>query len=200
MNLFLKPSLISQSFDWGFDWIGNMFSILFVFLKYILSFILIILGILVLFRFRKNYPINNTMIYQNKLDEKVILKFSHIILGILYIICGVGILSNFLIYFLIWVLDSIPDRFLFIYINLIGIFNPWPLNGINTISTLTSLEKFIFYTIALGSFISILEIFVSIWLIVNYNRIHIKKAIISLIVGCFIGILTGFTTCLPLLL
>ena len=207
MHPYLKSSLNSsrsiknfQSLDWGFDWICNMFSILFIFLKYILSFILIILGILVLFRFRQNYSKNNGIIYQNNLEDKAVLRLSHIVLGILYIIFGVGILSNFLIYFLIWVLDPIPDRFLFVYINLIGVFNPWSLNGINTISAFTSMEKIIFYTIALGSFIAILEILVSVWLIVNYNRIHIKKAIISLIVGCFIGIFTGFTTCLPLLL
>ena len=125
---------------------------------------------------------------------------SHMVLGILYIIFGIGILSNLLIYLLIWALDPIPDRYIFIYINFIGVFNPWGLNGINNLISLTPIEKTIFYAIALGSFFSILEIFVSIWLIVSYNRIHIKKAIINLIVGCFLGIFTGFTTCLPLLL
>ncbi|MFX1492757.1 MAG: hypothetical protein ACFFBZ_00590 [Promethearchaeota archaeon] len=207
MNLFIRSILSAFSFDyfyqnidWGFDWVSNIFSISFVFLKYILSFILIILGILILFRFKKNYSKYNINTFQNNLDEKVVVKLSHMVLGVIYIIFGIGILSNFLIYFLIWVLDPIPDRYLFMFINFMGVFNPWGLNGINELSSLTSLERTIFYTIALGSFFAILEIFVSIWLIVSYNRFYIKKAIINLIIGCFLGIFTGFTTCLPLLL
>ncbi|MFX1460823.1 MAG: hypothetical protein ACFFBT_15295, partial [Promethearchaeota archaeon] len=97
------------------------------------------------------------------MDEKIVVKLSHMVLGVLYIIFGIGILSNLLIYFLIWVLDPIPDRYLFTFINFIGVFNPWGLNGINELSSLTPLERTIFYTVALGSFFAILEIFVSIW-------------------------------------
>jgi len=207
MNLLLKAIYlaldsiqISQDLDWGFDWISNILSIMFIFLKYILSFILIILGVIVLFRFKKNYSKYGMNAYQNNLDEKLVARFSHVILGTFYIIFGVGILSTILTYFLIWVLDPIPDRFIFIYINSIGVFSPWNMNGIIEIGSLTSIERLIFYAISLGSFLSLLEILVSIWLIVSYNRFYIKTAIINLIVGFFIGILTGFTTCLPLLL
>ncbi|MFX0147767.1 MAG: hypothetical protein ACFE8E_08445 [Candidatus Hodarchaeota archaeon] len=198
--LALDSTQVSQDLDWGFDWITNILSIMFIFLKYILSFILIILGVIVLFRFKKNYSKYGMNAYQNNLDEKLVARFSHVILGTFYIIFGVGILSTILTYFLIWVLDPIPDRFIFIYINSIGVFSPWNLNGIIEIGSLTSIERLIFYAISLGSFLSLLEILVSIWLIVSYNRFYIKTAIINLIVGFFIGILTGFTTCLPLLL
>ncbi|MFX0033575.1 MAG: hypothetical protein ACFE9P_12995 [Candidatus Hermodarchaeota archaeon] len=198
--LALDSTQVSQDLDWGFDWITNILSIMFIFLKYILSFILIILGVIVLFRFKKNYSKYGMNAYQNNLDEKLVARFSHVILGTFYIIFGVGILSTILTYFLIWVLDPIPDRFIFIYINSIGVFSPWNLNGIIEIGSLTSIERLIFYAISLGSFFSLLEILVSIWLIVSYNRFYIKTAIINLIVGFFIGILTGFTTCLPLLL
>ena len=131
MNLFIRSILSTFSFDyfyqnidWGFDWVSNIFSILFVFLKYILSFILIILGILILFRFKKNYSKYNVNTFQNNLDEKIVVKLSHMVLGVLYIIFGIGILSNLLTYFLIWVLDPIPDRYLFVFINFIGVFNP----------------------------------------------------------------------------
>ncbi|MFW9782180.1 MAG: hypothetical protein ACFFFB_07855 [Candidatus Heimdallarchaeota archaeon] len=191
---------ISQDLDWGFDWITNILSIMFVFFKYILSFILIILGVLVLFRFKKNYAKYGLNTYQNSMDEKVVVRFSHVILGTFYIIFGIGILSTLLTYFLIWVLDPIPDRYIFIYINSLGLFNPWSTNSVVEISSLTSVEHLIFYAIALGSFLSLLEILVSIWLIVSYNKFYIKAAIINLIVGFFLGILTGFTTCLPLLL
>ena len=200
ISLALDSIQISQDLDWGFDWISNILSIMFIFLKYILSFILIILGVLVLYRFKKNYSKYGMNAYQTNLDEKLVARFSHVILGTFYIILGVGILSTILTYFLIWVLDPIPDRFIFIYINSIGVFSPWNLNGIIEIGSLTSIERLIFYAISLGSFLSLLEILVSIWLIVSYNRFYIKTAIINLIVGFFIGILTGFTTCLPLLL
>jgi hypothetical protein len=156
--------------------------------------------VLVLFRFKKNYSKYGLNAYQSNLDEKMVARFSHVILGTFYIIFGIGILSTILTYFLIWVLDPIPDRYIFIYINSLGIFSQWNVNGIIEISSLTSIERLIFYTIALGSFLSLLEILVSIWLIVSYNRFYIKTAIINLSVGFFIGILTGFTTCLPLLL
>lgn len=190
----------SQSFDWGIDWITELLSIMFIFLKYILSFILIILGVLVLFRFKKNYAKYGFNGYETNGEDKIVAKFSHVILGTFYIIFGIGILSTLLTYLLIWVLDPIPDRYIFIYINSLGIFSPWNTNGIIEISSLTSIERLIFYAIALGSFFSLLEILVSIWLIVSYNRFYIKAAITNLIIGFSIGILTGFTTCLPLLL
>jgi len=60
-------------------------------------------------------------------------------------------------------------------------------------------EKTIYYGVAIASFISILDITISLWQIIN-NRRDVKKSLLSLIGGIVTGIMTGFTTCLPLFL
>jgi len=50
------------------------------------------------------------------------------------------------------------------------------------------------------SFIALLDILISIWQMAVRDNINEKKAILALMGGIILGMLTGFTTCLPLFL
>ncbi|TES95490.1 MAG: hypothetical protein E3J90_09680 [Promethearchaeota archaeon] len=61
-------------------------------------------------------------------------------------------------------------------------------------------EKTIYYGVAIFSFLSLLTIVISLWQIINKEGTVTKKSIVSLISGVVMGILAGFTTCIPLFL
>ena len=61
-------------------------------------------------------------------------------------------------------------------------------------------EKTIYYGIAILSFLALLTIVISLWQIINKEGAITKKSIVSLISGVVLGLLAGFTTCLPLFL
>ncbi|GAH96924.1 unnamed protein product, partial [marine sediment metagenome] len=58
----------------------------------------------------------------------------------------------------------------------------------------------IYYGVAIVSFIALLTITISLWQIINKERTVTKKSIVSLFTGIIMGLLTGFTTSLPLFL
>ncbi len=183
-----NPSeLVEQYCDIYNDFMLNLF----FFLKFILGFVLIFIGLLTLLKLRGIYLQQKLKQEEKENDQLIIVRIT---LGIVYIFLGVGILSNFLIYLLIWTLDPLPDPFVF-----------------KIISTITDLkledldnkyEKTLLYSISLGSFIFLLELILSIYYFTNSNRlIHNPHSALLGIVGGLIGCLVfGFTTCFPLFL
>jgi len=173
--------------------------IFFQYMKYIFAFILIILGILTLLSLRRIYF--NAKILGDKMDLEFIRK-SKLSLGTTYIILGTGILFNYLTYFLIICLDPLPDRFIFNFLNFNGDINPYYMNRIINISTSEyHFEKTIYYCFSLVSFYAIVHLFISIWYLLNNRSIDKpRKTIIWLFDSILLGILFGFSTCLPFLL
>ncbi len=173
----------------------NKFAIiLFGCLKYLFVFILLAIGILTLLRLRGKY-------YFKKQKNPKELNKPSFVLGVFYIMIAFGILFNWFTYFLIWVLDPIPDRLLFKFIDFQGNIDPEYLNRIMDIdSAVYPHEKTIYYALATVSFGAFINIIISIWYLVNRVPFDPKKALISLFAGVMMGILAGFTTCLPLFL
>ncbi len=113
---------------------------------------------------------------------------------------GFGIIFNFFIYFLIIILDPLPDRLLFEFINFSVKIDPQDLNRIKDINRAKyPHEKTIYYIVAMASYVALLDIFICIYSIIINNNIN-KKTFEILFGGIILGILAGWTTCLPLLL
>jgi len=171
----------------------NVFFLIFIkYLKFIFVFIILAIGILTLLRFRGIYLQPRVRKVEKKEDT---LNKSRLILGTLYISLGFGILFNYGIYFLIWILDPLPDRFIFNFIEFSGI-DPLYLNGIKEIS-MAQLphEKTIYYCFSLGSLVSFLDICLSLWYLINNNRIinNPRRTVEFLFLGVTGCILFGFT-------
>ncbi|MFX1392918.1 MAG: hypothetical protein ACFFAH_05005 [Promethearchaeota archaeon] len=179
---------------------NNFAVIFFIYMKYIFVFILLSIGILTLLKFRgiykterlrggKHDPKNENQLYKPRL-----------MLGIFYIFMALGIAFNYLTYFLIRCLDPLPDRFIFDFINFSGRIDSKDLNRIEDINAAKyPHEKSIYYCIAMASFGAILDVVICIHSIVNNNGLN-TKIIKMLIGGVITGMMTGWTTCLPLLL
>ena len=172
----------------------------FIFLKYIFVLILIIVGILTLLKLRGIYLQVRTKDLEKKEDR---LKYLRLFMGWTYIFLGLGILFNYLIYFLIWVLEPLPDRFIFRFLNFHGKINPEHINRIKDINASKyPHEKSIYYCIAIASFISTLDLILSMWYLINNNRVISKpRAVIMNLVGSVMGVIMfGITTFLPFFL
>ena len=192
---------IFGSVSWIFEWFNSISSVFFSALKYVLFLLLLIMGILAMLKFKKNYAIFKLNINEKSLEEKYMLKKKQLIIGIAYLVLAFGILLDYITYFMLIVLEPIPDRFALEYLNYAGVFNPWALNGvIDTGSFVSPIEMSVFYIFTFASLVCFIEILVSVWLIITENIIHIKKVFLNLFVWIFIGFLVGFTTFLPLLL
>ena len=91
------------------------------------------IGILTLLKLRGMY--RGQRIKGVEPDEKNIdqLKTPRLLVGALYIFCGFGILFNFLTYFLLIILDPLPDRFIFAFINFSGSIDPVLMNRIEDV-------------------------------------------------------------------
>ncbi|TFF88768.1 MAG: hypothetical protein EU550_00645 [Promethearchaeota archaeon] len=167
----------------------------FNYVKYLFSFVLIGVGILILLKARGIYF--NLKLNKPEDDYKP-LKRTRIFVGTFYIFSGLGILFNFLTYFLIILLDPLPDRFIFEFINFNGTLNSY---GINRIEELNDSkyphEVSIYYCFALGSFYGILNLFLS-FLLLFHNRINIKprRVIFWFLSSLSSCLLFGFTTSL----
>jgi len=173
--------------------------IFFQYLKYIFVFILFSLGILTLLKLRRIYfdkKINK------KDDEPDNLKKERYLLGIIYIFLALGILFNFLIYFLMICLDPLPDRLVFNFINFNGDIDPYYMNRIQDINAAKyPHEKTIYYCIAYGSCIAFLQLTMCFWYFLNNRSVDKPKAtLIWLISSVSECILFGFTTFLPFFL
>ena len=172
----------------------------FIYVKFIFVFILFFIGCLTLLKLRGIYLKIRTN--QVKEDEDR-LKKARLLLGWSYIFFALGILFNFFTYFLIWLLEPLPDRFFFQFINFHEGINPEILNRIEDINASKyPHEKTIYYCVAFWSFISLVSVFVSVFYIVNANRLITNpRATLGFLFGDLMsGMMAGFTTCLPFFL
>ena len=193
----IEEEIISGLEKWCI--VFNKFSrVLFVSLKFIFVFIMLSIGILTLLKLRGIYFKTRNV----EADEDR-LKKPRLILGGTYIFLAIGILFNFLTYFLIWALDPLPDRMIFSFINFNGNIDPHYMNRIENIeNSKYPHEKTIYYCIAYGSFFFVLNLLLSIWYLINNNRVisDPRKVILNLLASIIGAIFFGFTTFLPLFL
>lgn len=178
---------------------NSFIELVFGYLKYVFFGLLFIIGILTLFSLRGKYILERIRYSkEEKLADNPMTK-PRLILGSLYIVFAFGILLDWFTYFLLVVLDPLPDRFIFNFLSLSGILDPFALNRISDISqTVYPFEKAIYYGVAIISFLALVTIFISLWQIINKQGTITKKSIVSLVSGFVTGLLAGFTTCLPL--
>ena len=171
----------------------------FFYLKFILVFIFLSLGISTLMKLRGIYFMNR--VKKIDVDEDPIIK-ERLSVGILYISLGLGILFNYLIYFLIWILDPLPERFVFRFINFHGRIDPEFMNRIENIeASKYPIEKSIYYCVAFLSFIALMHLVISIWLLLHNRTLEkIRKTYMWLVSSLLECVFFGFTTCLPLFL
>jgi hypothetical protein len=178
----------------------NEFFLLFIqYIKFIFVFIILSIGILTLLRLRGIYLQPRLKKVEKEEDT---LNKSRLILGTIYISFAFGILFNYGTYFIMWILDPLPDRLIFNFIEFSGI-NPLYLNGIKDISMAQfPHEKTIYYCFSLGSLISFLDIVLSLWYLINNNRIinNPRRTIEFLFMGVAGCVLFGFTPFLPFFL
>ena len=178
---------------------SEFFLIFIQYIKFIFVFIILSIGILTLLRLRGIYL--QPRLRKVEKDEDSLNKL-RLILGTLYISLAFGILFNYGTYFLIWFLDPLPDHLIYNFIEFSGI-NPLCLNGIKDIS-MAQLphEKTLYYCFSLGSLVSFLDILLSLWYLINNNRIinNPRRTIGFLFSGVGGCILFGFTPFLPFFL
>jgi hypothetical protein len=178
-------------------------SLLFKYFKYILAIGLILIGIMILLKFRGIYRISRSKLAFMKDETGEIkdgLKGPRLTVGFLYILLGIGILFNFLTYFLFIILDPLPDKFIFNFINFSGGIDPQIMIRIQDVSSVQyPHELTIIYGIALGSLWGLFQLFVTFYLFVNGAKRpqHLYGWLTSTILTC---LLFGFTTCLPFFL
>jgi len=199
--IFYSINQFLPNFDDLFIEINSFIELFFGYMKYIFFGILLIIGILTLLSLRGNYFFERIRYSKEKeLADNPITK-PRLILGTLYILFAFGILLDWFTFFLLAVLDPLPDRFIFNFISLSGIVDPFALNNISDISKTTNpFEKTIYYGVAIASFMAILTITISLWHIINKEGTKIKRAFVCLMSGIVTGLLTGFTTSFPLFL
>ena len=172
---------------------------LFVSLKFIFVFIMLSIGILTLLKLRGIHLQIRTKNVEAHEDR---LKKPRLILGGSYIFIAIGILFNFLTYFLIWALNPL-DPMIYSFINFNGDIDPHDMNRIKNIENAKyPHEKTIYYCIAYGSFFFVLNLLLSIWYLINNSRVisSPRKVITNLLASLIGAIVFGFTTFLPLFL
>ena len=205
MSTYVKfLSIIDQflpNFDELFIEINSFIELVFGYMKYVFFGLLLIIGILTLLSLRGKYFFERIRYSkEEKLANNPMTK-PRLILGAFYIFFAFGILLDWFTYFLLAVLDPLPDRFIFNFISLSGIIDPFALNNISDISkAVYPYETTIYYGVAIVSFVALLTITISLWQIINKEGPITKKSISSLITGIITGLLAGFTTCFPLFL
>ena len=200
-RIFYGINQFLPNFDDLFIEINYFIELLFGYLKYIFFGILLIIGILTLLSLRGKYFLERIRYSkEQKLADNPMTK-PRLVLGSFYIIFAFGILLDWFTYFLLVVLDPLPDRFIFNFLTLSGTIDTFALNNISDISKVVyPYEKTIYYGVAIVSFMALLTITVSLWQIINKEGTKTKKSIVSLMGGIVTGLLAGFTTCLPLFL
>ena len=178
----------------------NRFALIFFqYFKYIFVIVLIGCGVLTLLKLRGYYFRSRSFSAKEDSNKKDPFIKPRLIVGAVYIFIGFGILFNYLIYFFIWLLDPLPDRFIFNLISLIDI-DPFNLNRITDIhSAIYPHEQTFYYIVAMFSFTNTIHSTVSIWYLLNNVR-NPRKTIIWVFSSVPGGIFFGFTTFMPFML
>jgi len=180
----------------------NEFAVIFFgYLKYIFAFLLLVIGISTLLKLRGHYirqrlkDVDKGFAKLDKLDKP------RLILGTIYIVIGFGILFNWFTLFLLFVLDPLPDRLIFNFIDFYGGIDPSLMNRIMDINAaIYPHEQTIYYGIAFASFGAVTDLVIAMWYLINRVPFNPKMGFSLLIGGLTTGILMGFTTCLPFFL
>lgn len=178
----------------------NKYAIIyFKLIKFIFVLILLMCGILTLLKLRGFYFKSRLITSENNKDKKSLLTKPRLIIGSAYIILACGILFNYLIYFLIWAFEPLPDRLIFNFITLTDI-DPYITNRITDIhSAIYPHEKTLYYIVAMASFFFTLHLILSIWYLI-YKSKHPRQTMKHLVISISGVIIFGFTTFMPLML
>jgi uncharacterized protein with PQ loop repeat len=122
------------NFDDWFIAINSFIELAFGFLKYVFFGILLIIGVMTLFSLRGKYFLERIRYSkEQKLADNPMTK-PRLILGTFYIVFAFGILLDWFTYFLLVILDPLPDRLIFSLITLSGTIDPFALNNLSDIS------------------------------------------------------------------
>ena len=146
---------------------------LFVFLKYTLVAILYLLGFLTLLKLRGIYIKQRLINTETDQDQ---LKRARLILGSTYIVLASGILFNYLIYVLVWLLNPIKGFWFpvmeLIYTNLSGSIDLFlNFTDLGFPSSFQGFVGVIHPFIAMGSFYCLLGFILSFFYLINNNRV-----------------------------
>jgi hypothetical protein len=177
----------------------NEFALVFFgYLKYIFAFVLLTIGISTLLKLRGHYLRERMKAVDDNPNK---MYAPRLILGTTYIIIANGILFNWITLFLLYVLDPLPDRLIFNFINFAGNIDPTLMNRIMDINAaIYPHEQTIYYCVAIASFGALTDLAIALWYLINRVPFNPKMAMSLLIGGVSTGILAGFTTCLPFFL
>jgi len=175
----------------------NIFFLMYLkYSKYILVIILLFIGILTLLKLRGAYFHQRLKIIEDKFKEPNQIMKVRLILGCFYIVLASGILFNYLTYLLMWILEPLPDGFIFYITNLINFFLIEPISGKSII-----INEFpiIYNFIALGSYNGMLHLTLTIWYFVDKSRplVNPRKTLKNLGISLTVYLFCGFTTFLP---
>ena len=173
--------------------------IYFIIFKYIFVIVLFGCGVLTLLKARGIYFKSRAFHKEKEENKTDPLTKPRLIIGTVYIVIGSGILFNYLTYFLIWILDPIPDRLFFNFINIFD-FDPYAINRISDVNlAIHQHEKTVYYAIAMLSFVNTVHVTLSIWY--YYGRIkNPRKIVLNTFKYVPGAIIFGFTTFMPLML
>ncbi|MFW9971403.1 MAG: hypothetical protein ACFFDF_14510 [Candidatus Odinarchaeota archaeon] len=167
----------------------------------IIVFSLLVIGISRFMKLAGNYIQERLKNDNLSIDEINHFRKPRLIIGTLYIVLAFGIPFNYITYGLFWVLDPLPDRLIFNFINFNGIIDPFTMNRIMDISaSIYPHEQTIYNCFAMCSFVAIIDIIIAVWYLVNWVPLNPKMTFSLLISGVTAGILFGFTTYLPFFL
>ena len=171
----------------------GFFNAMFQFMKYTFVFVIVFIGLLTLTRLRGIYLQQRA---KGILKEEDQLGKVRLILGTLYICFGFGILFNYLIYFLIWILSPLPNGLVYSLIEIGSRYIPETLWFLR--------DRLLIYMhpiIALASFLGIIYFFLSLYYLINNNRvISNPQRIIGLLIKSVVMIIfLGFSTSFPYL-
>ncbi|MHA1756128.1 MAG: hypothetical protein ACTSVV_05110 [Promethearchaeota archaeon] len=194
-NLRLKDTNFSfiTDFESNFEYIINLLYLFIIIFKYTIIIVLLFLGILSFIE-KINANAKNRC-FQEDYSKKDNKKYW---LGILYLFLGLGFLFNYLIFFLIWLVNLLPDGLLIQYFEKSMVL---PLSSSSKSFLGSNLERTIIIIISLGSLYGILNLIISIWFLFQFKNIkNPKVVIIYLIHSLFFCIIFGFTAGLKVIL
>ena len=137
--------------------------IYFTIFKYLFVFLLIGCGVLTLLKARRIYFRFRAISSEKDENKTNSLTEPRLIVGTAYILIGSGILFNYFTYFLIWILDPLPDRLIYSFIDLIDV-DPYAINKNTDISSaIYPHEKTVYYVFSMFSFGHTVHLVLSIW-------------------------------------
>ena len=196
MTLLFQVVQILGLFSNLVDGLNLLFLMYLKYSKYILVIILLFIGSLTLLKLRGAYFQQQLKSNGKNSEESSQIMKVRLTLGCAYIIIGSGILFNYLTYLLMWILEPLPDGFIFYLIDLTNCFLIETISGRSII--LNELP-IIYNFIALGSYNGMLHLILTIWYFVDKSRplVNPRKTLKNLGISLTICLFCGFTTFLP---